>query len=307
MDVIEAQLQDIPLARMIASSTQALLHSVLEGLTNAVLVLIFVTYLLEGRRRRRNPMRGLSGRIEGRIKRCRDAFFLLLYDVINVSSAVCEVCVKPSCMSTLLADVLLKFFISFANGVISAGVYYMLNVDLAMVFGVFHFVLNWIPHVGPIVATLLPLPVVLVSRDNSAVQVFLSLLFPGLAHFLLGHLLEPRLVGDSLDLHPITVLLCLIFWGMVWGIPGLVLAAPMTAALKIMCESIEVTAPFALLLAGQIEGRAEGEDVELGGGSSAKDQQLEIGLVEGASELYRSATTVMAQISGVPAQKVASS
>ena len=148
---------------------------------------------------------------------------------------------------------------------------------------------------------------VLVSRDNSAVQVFLSLLFPGLAHFLLGHLLEPRLVGDSLELHPITVLLCLIFWGMVWGIPGLVLAAPMTAALKIMCESIEVTAPFALLLAGQIEGRAEGEDVELGGGSSTKDQQLEIDLVEGASELYRSATTVMAQISGVPAQKVASS
>lgn len=72
MDVIEAQLQDIPLARMIAQSTQALLHSVLEGLSNAVLVLIFVTYLLEGRRRRRNPMRGVAGRIEGRIKRCRE-------------------------------------------------------------------------------------------------------------------------------------------------------------------------------------------------------------------------------------------
>jgi predicted PurR-regulated permease PerM len=151
MDVIEAQLQDIPLARMIAQSTQvgrctltppdpqlkgawfqtlhlssenwlqnllskcnlhrytqAILHSVLEGLTNAVLVLIFVTYLLEGRRRRRNPMRGVAGRIEGRIKRY----------------------------------VLLKFFISFANGLISAGVYYLLNVDLALVFGVFHFVLN---------------------------------------------------------------------------------------------------------------------------------------------------------------------
>jgi len=207
---------------------------------------------------------------------------------------------------TLLLDVLWKFFISFANGIISAGVYYLLNVDLAMVFGVFHFVLNWIPHVGPIVATLLPLPVVLVSRDNSAVQVFFSLLFPGLAHFLLGHLLEPRLIGDALDLHPITVLLCLIFWGMVWGIPGMVLAAPITAALKIMCESIEVTKPFALLLAGQIEGRTEGEDVELGGASLSKDE-LERGLVEGASEFYRSASTVMAQISGVPATKVASS
>jgi AI-2 transport protein TqsA len=62
-----------------------------------------------------------------------------------------------------------------------------------------------IPHVGPIVATLLPLPVVLVSRDNNAVQVFLALVLPGLTHFLLGHLLEPRIMGDSLDLHPITV------------------------------------------------------------------------------------------------------
>lgn len=91
----------------------------------------------------------------------------------------------------------------------------------------------------------------------------------------------------------------------------MVLAAPITAALKIMCESIEVTAPFALLLAGQIEVRAEGEDVELGSGGTIRADEVEIGLVEGASEFYRSASrsasTVMAQISGVPAQKVASS
>jgi AI-2 transport protein TqsA len=279
MDVIEAQLQDIPLARMIAHSTQAVLHSVLEGLTNAVLVLIFVTYLLEGRRRRRSPMRGLSGRIEGRIKRY----------------------------------VLLKFFISFTNGVISAAVYYMLNVDLAMVFGVFHFVLNFIPHVGPIVACLLPLPVVLVSGDSNVLQVLLSFLLPGLTHFLLGHLLEPRLMGDSLDLHPITVLLCLIFWGMLWGVNGMILAAPITAALKIVFESVEVTAPFALLLAGQLEARGEAEDLEHGTKAcpNKKADEIEIGIVEGASAVYRSATTVIAQmsgnISGLPAQKVANS
>ena len=295
MDVIEAQLQDIPLARMIASSTHALLASVLEGLTNAVLVLIFVTYLLEGRRRRRSPMRGLSGRIEGRIKRCREMTHLSLPDVPESKrfphfSFYINGC--PHFLRlTLHMDVLLKFFISFANGVISAGVYYMLNVDLAMVFGVFHFVLNWIPHVGPIVATLLPLPVVLVSRESGAVQVFLSLLLPGLTHFLLGHLIEPRLMGDSLDLHPITVLLCLIFWGMLWGIPGMVLAAPITAALKIVCESIEVTAPFALLLAGQLEIRGEGEDVEIGSGKRVEKEEMN--LVEGASAVYRSASMVM--------------
>ena len=54
-------------------------------------------------------------------------------------------------------------------------------------------------------------------------------------------------------LDPITVMLCLIFWGLVWGIPGMLLAAPLTAALKIIFEGIEVLQPCAKLLEGKIE------------------------------------------------------
>ena len=54
MDVIEAQLQDIPLAKMVAQSTHAMLQAVLDLLSNVVLVLIFVVYLLEGRRRQKS-------------------------------------------------------------------------------------------------------------------------------------------------------------------------------------------------------------------------------------------------------------
>ena len=71
LDVIESQLQDIPLAKMVAQSTHALLNAVLDLLSNVVLVLIFVIYLLEGRRRQKTNRRieGTWARIESRIKR----------------------------------------------------------------------------------------------------------------------------------------------------------------------------------------------------------------------------------------------
>lgn len=52
--------------------------------------------------------------------------------------------------------------------------------------------------------------------------------------------------------HPTQVLLSLIFWGRVWGLPGMLLAAPITAAAKLIFESIEVTLPFAMLLSGDL-------------------------------------------------------
>ena len=79
------------------------------------------------------------------------------------------------------------------------------------------------------------------SKDvNSAVQM------------IIGNVVEPKLLGDSLELHPITVLLSLIFWGMLWGLPGMLLAAPITAVLKILLESLDLTKPVANLLAGHL-------------------------------------------------------
>jgi AI-2 transport protein TqsA len=205
-----------------------MLQAVLDLLSNVVLVLIFVVYLLEGRRRQKAERRvpgGVWTKIETRIKRY----------------------------------IMLKFFVSTLNGFIAASIYYALDVELAMVFGVLHFVMNFIPHVGPIIATVLPLPVVLVSKDIHFLHVMLVIVLPGLAHFTIGNVVEPKLMGGHLDLHPITVLLCLIFWGMLWGIPGMVLAAPITASLKILCESVEVMHPLALILSGNIEEALDGK------------------------------------------------
>ena len=71
-------------------------------------------------------------------------------------------------------------------------------------------------------------------------------------HLIIGNILEPKIFGDAFGLHPITIILSLIFWGMIWGIIGVLLAAPITAIVKITFEKFETTKPFARLLEGKI-------------------------------------------------------
>jgi AI-2 transport protein TqsA len=94
---------------------------------------------------------------------------------------------------------------------------------------------------------------VLMSPDVSATNAVLAMVVPAVVQLLLGNIVEPRVIGGSLDLHPVVVLLALIVWGMLWGIIGMFLAMPLTAIMKILCEKLELTAPVAELLAGRLD------------------------------------------------------
>ena len=70
--------------------------------------------------------------------------------------------------------------------------------------------------------------------------------------FIIGNLIEPRFLGDGMDLHPAVVIASLIFWGLVWGVPGAFLSVPITASVKIILSKIKHTRPVAELLAGRL-------------------------------------------------------
>jgi AI-2 transport protein TqsA len=125
------------------------------------------------------------------------------------------------------------------------------NVPLALVFGIFAFLLNFIPNVGSIIAVLLPIPVLFLSPDTSLTTAILAVALPSGVQFLIGNIIEPRLMGKLLGLHPIVILLALIFWGVTWGIIGMLLAAPITATLRIILERIPQTRPVAMVMAGK--------------------------------------------------------
>ncbi len=148
--------------------------------------------------------------------------------------------------------ILAKVLVSATTGILVGLTLWLLGVELAMVWGLLAFLLNFIPSIGSVISTLLPLPVVLLSELSTPVQV-LAIAIPGGIQFAVGNLIEPKIMGRSLDLHPVVVLLGLIFFGMIWGIIGMILATPIVAITKIVLERIELTAPVGRLLAGKFE------------------------------------------------------
>ena len=145
-----------------------------------------------------------------------------------------------------------KIVASAATGVFTWLCLWILGIPLAMVFGLLAFFLNFIPSVGSLIAMVLPLPVAYLTNAGSPQIWVLALVLPGSVQFLIGNVLEPRFQGESLDLHPITVLLTLIFWGLLWGAVGAVIPVPMTAVLKMILERFETTRPVAEILAGRL-------------------------------------------------------
>lgn len=196
-----------------------------SGLTGAasgtVLVIIFTLFILLGRRASAPYVKnvGLLAEIELRVQQYITKMVML------------------SAISGILVGIVLA----------SCG------VKFAVMFGFLAFLLNFIPTVGSIIATLLPLPVILLTPELGPTAKIMALALPAAIQIYLGNAVQPRVLGNALDLHPIVVLISLAFWGMIWGLPGAFLATPMTAVLRIVLEKIPATRPIAELLAGRIE------------------------------------------------------
>ncbi|MEC8677349.1 MAG: AI-2E family transporter, partial [Candidatus Margulisiibacteriota bacterium] len=62
--------------------------------------------------------------------------------------------------------------------------------------------------------------------------------------FIIGNIVDPKLLGENLGLHPVMILLSLLFWGYIWGVSGMFLAVPMSAVLKILINRSEITEIF---------------------------------------------------------------
>ncbi|RYZ98547.1 MAG: AI-2E family transporter, partial [Proteobacteria bacterium] len=146
--------------------------------------------------------------------------------------------------------ILTKILSNFLTALCVWIVYMAFDLDLALMFATLCFLLCFIPTLGSIVATLLPMPIALVQY-NASWPIWGVLLFPALIQVVIGNILEPKLLGRGLDLHPITILLSLMFWGLIWGVAGMFLAVPITAVLKIILDKHPLTHHFSEMLAGR--------------------------------------------------------
>lgn len=113
-----------------------------------------------------------------------------------------------------------------------------LGIPLAGLIALVSFVMNYIPNFGPAVATVLPVPIVLLDNSLTNTQGVLAILLPALVHGIIGNVLEPILfhANKDIDLHPVVLIGCIVFWYILWGVPGAILAVPLTTTIKIICE-----------------------------------------------------------------------
>jgi len=109
---------------------------------------------------------------------------------------------------------------------------------LSFAVAIVSFWLFFIPTLGSIVASLLPLPMLVLLPDMSEQQRWAGAVVPNLVSFLVGDLIGPVVYRKGLDLNEVTVLLALVFWYSVWGAAGAVLGVPLTCAMKIALEEM---------------------------------------------------------------------
>lgn len=142
---------------------------------------------------------------------------------------------------------LVKALISSATGVAIFLLLSVFDIQFAVAMGLLTFVLNFIPSVGSIVATLVVTLVayIQVPEPQTAVLIFV---LAGMTQFLLGNVIDPMLMGKTLRLSSFGIIISLAFWGAVWGVPGMFLAVPFMVAVMIVCSHIPAARPVAVLL-----------------------------------------------------------
>ena len=142
-----------------------------------------------------------------------------------------------------------KTLISLGTGTLTWLVLFILGVDFALVFGFIAFVLNYIPNIGSSIAVIFPFILTLLQFETLAVPMGVLIGLGG-TQMVMGNVLEPRIMGYSLNLSPLLILVSLIFWGWLWGIWGMVLAVPLMATIKIVFENLEHMKPVGKLMNG---------------------------------------------------------
>jgi predicted PurR-regulated permease PerM len=122
----------------------------------------------------------------------------------------------------------------------------ILRIDYYYILGPIAGLAITLPYVGVIFSTVPAVAVAYFQYGGSrAVVVFLVY---AVLQFMEGNVLTPFIVGGRVKLFPLTVMVAFIFWGLLWGVPGAILAVPLTSAIKVVCENVRGLEPFARLL-----------------------------------------------------------
>jgi AI-2 transport protein TqsA len=143
-----------------------------------------------------------------------------------------------------------KFFISLLTGVGFSLACIAFDVSFPIFWGLFAFLINFVQMIGSIISVVLLSLFAMIELDyNTTLLLFIIAITA--VQVVMGGILEPIFLGKTFSINVITVLVMLMFWGFLWGVPGMILSIPMTVFLKITLEKFPRTQMIARLMDGR--------------------------------------------------------
>ncbi|MEA3507822.1 MAG: AI-2E family transporter [Synergistota bacterium] len=162
------------------------------------------------------------------------------------------------CISSQISCYLfLQFLISLATGFLAWCVFALMGLDFAITWGVLTFLLNFIPTLGSFVAAIPPILTALAQflpDIGPAIIIAVCLL---VLQQIIGGFISPKIMGDRLNLSPVTILMSLLLWGWLWGVPGAILSVPIASAIKIICDNVPQLRPVGVFMSSGKRGNAK--------------------------------------------------
>jgi AI-2 transport protein TqsA len=146
-----------------------------------------------------------------------------------------------------LKYVSVKTSLSLLTAIVSYVVLAVVGVDLAIFWAFLIFLLAYIPTIGSLLGVVFP-AILAVVQFGSLGPFLVVTIGLGAAQFLIGNVLEPRMMGKSLNLSSLVVIISLAVWGSIWGVTGMFLCVPITVIMMIILAEFQQTRPVAILL-----------------------------------------------------------
>lgn len=225
VDILQAQLNDVISPANIAGLIGSVLGVLGSVGSSSILFLVYYLILLSGATGYRAYIEYVTGPGESGDAR-------QVWDMTQES---------------ISAYVGIKTIISMATGFSVGLICWAFGLQFALFWGFMAFLLNYIPSIGSMVATVLPIFMAIIQFDNFGLILGLGILL-GLSQFIIGSIIDPMVMGSRLRLNTVTVIFGLLFWGYIWGIPGMLLSVPLMVSIRLLLERSEDLSILARLM-----------------------------------------------------------
>lgn len=205
-------IRELSLHKLVLST----LGSLVNFMSNTFLVLLFLLFILIGRNQIHLKIKAaFEPELSEKISKI----------LLNINKQIQKYLIAKTLISLLTASL---FFVVLS----------LFNVQFAIIWGLLTFLLNFIPNIGSIIATILPLTIAFIQFEKIGTVFWLAFILITI-QAVVGNFIDPRVVGRRLNLSPLVVLFSLMFWGWLFGIIGMFLAVPISVVIKIVFENIE--------------------------------------------------------------------